>query len=98
MLGNTSSIQHLQKVDQVEANTHTAGTRRRTVCARVCVCVSTESGLVHVRGLLTDKEDSSGQQQVRGQGESVGDAQEENCQQESVSDTCNVWSCVSHSD
>lgn len=92
MLGNTRRIQHLQKVDQVEANTHTAGTHRRR---RVCehrdwsgACVS----------LLTNEEDSGGQQQVRGQREPVGDAQEENCQQGAVTvtrvDTWCVCVCV----
>lgn len=43
MLGKTRSIQHLQKVDNVEANTHTAGTQRRTVC--VSVFLSAQRGV-----------------------------------------------------
>lgn len=71
MLGNTRRTEHLQKEDQVVANTHPAGTHKRcvSVCP-VCVCVTC------VR-LLTYKEDSCRQPKVRGQRESVGHAQEQ---------------------
>lgn len=70
MLGNTRRTEHLQKEDQVVANTHPAGTHKRG-----CVCVS--GVCVTCVCLLTYKEDSCRQPKVRGQRESVGHAQEQ---------------------